>query len=96
MEYLSIFLSSLDATQNSNECFNSIVWSIVSKTKNREYRSIRGAGALACLYFNEGRSGFLGFFKHIDIDVNDELIANILGKQRPVANCCEYSYTIIL
>ena len=96
MECLSIFLSSLDATQNSNECLNSIVWSIVSKTKDYGYRSIHGAGALACLYFSEGRSGLLDFFKHIDIDVNDELIANILGKQRPVANCCEHSYTIIL
>ena len=91
-----MFLLSLGATQNSNECFNSIVWSIVSKTKNHGYRCISGAGALVCLYFNEGRAGRLDFFKYIDIDVNDELIANILGKQCPVANCCEHSYTIIL
>ena len=95
MEYQSMFLSYLDATQNWNECLNSIVWSILPKTKNYGYRSIRCAGALACLYFNEGRSG-LEFFKHIDIDVNDELITTILGKQCTVANCCEHSYAIIL
>ena len=96
MEYLPMFLSSLGATQNSNECLNSIVWSIVSKKKDHGYRSIGSAGALTCLYFNEGRFGLLDFFKHLDIDVNDEFIANILDKQCPVANCCEHSYTIIL
>ncbi|CAF3420720.1 unnamed protein product [Rotaria socialis] len=69
-------------TQNSNECLNSIIWSILSKTKNHGYRSIRGAAALACIYFNQGRSGLLEFFKDIDIDVNDELINTILGKDQ--------------
>ncbi|CAF3451053.1 unnamed protein product, partial [Rotaria socialis] len=69
-------------TQNSNECLNSIIWSILSKTKNHGYRSIRGAAALACIYFNQGRSGLLEFFKDIDIDVNDEQINTILGKDQ--------------
>ncbi|CAF1377657.1 unnamed protein product [Rotaria magnacalcarata] len=77
-----MLLSYSGITQNSNECLNSIIWSIFSKTKNHGYRYIRGAAALACIYFNQGRSGLLEFFKDIDIDVNDELINTILGKDQ--------------
>ncbi|CAF3902554.1 unnamed protein product, partial [Rotaria magnacalcarata] len=59
--------------------FLSDVWSILSKTKHHGYKSIFGAAALACLYFNNDRSGFIDYFKHINIDVNDELMIYILA-----------------
>ncbi|CAF4269702.1 unnamed protein product, partial [Rotaria sordida] len=48
-------------------------------TKHHGHRSIRDSAAPACLYFNQGESDLLEFFKQIDIDVNDELLNNILG-----------------
>ena len=73
------FLYWLGATQNSNECLNSIVWAILSKTKNHGHRSIRGAAALACLYFNKGRSGLIDYFHYIGVDVNEEFINIVIG-----------------
>ncbi|CAF1659817.1 unnamed protein product [Adineta ricciae] len=70
------------ATQNSNECLNSIVWTILSKTKNHGYRSIRGAAALACLYFNQGRSGLIAYFDHVGLDVNEEFINIVIDKDK--------------
>jgi hypothetical protein len=51
------------------------------KDKKPGHRSIRGAVALACIYFNQDRSGLLEFLKNIDIDVNDELITNIFPSE---------------
>ena len=47
------------ATQNANESINSVVWSILPKSKYHGYRSIRGAAAISSLYFNRGRSGLI-------------------------------------
>jgi hypothetical protein len=57
-----------------------VVWSILSKDKNHGYRSIRGAAALAVLFFNRGRSGLTQFFDKIDVPVTEELLDAILGK----------------
>lgn len=68
------------ATQNANESINSVVWSILSKDKNHGYRSIRGAAALAVLFFNRGRSGLIRFFDKFDLPVTEESINAIVGK----------------
>ncbi|CAF3064653.1 unnamed protein product, partial [Rotaria sp. Silwood2] len=49
-------------TQNSNESLNSIVWSILSKSKHHGYRSVRGCAALAAMYFNSGSKILIKYF----------------------------------
>jgi hypothetical protein len=68
------------ATQNANESINSVVWSILPKSKYHGFRSIRGAAAVAALFFNRGRSGLLKFFDKIGISITGELLTAILGK----------------
>ncbi|CAF4142249.1 unnamed protein product [Rotaria magnacalcarata] len=68
------------ATQNANESINSVVWSILPKSKYHGYRSIRGAAAISSIFFNRGRSGLVKFFDQVGIPVTDELLGALLGK----------------
>jgi len=68
------------ATQNANESINSIVWSILPKAKYHGHRSIRGAAAIASIFFNRGRSGLVKFFDQIGIPITEELLDALLGK----------------
>ncbi|CAF3615855.1 unnamed protein product, partial [Rotaria socialis] len=68
------------ATQNANESINSVVWSILPKSKYHGYRSIRGAAAISLIFFNRGRSGLAEFFDQVGIPVTDELLGVLLGK----------------
>ncbi|CAF1278188.1 unnamed protein product [Didymodactylos carnosus] len=43
-------------TQNSNESLNSVVWSILSKSKNHGFSSVQGAATAASIYFTGGRA----------------------------------------
>ncbi|CAF3020724.1 unnamed protein product, partial [Rotaria socialis] len=79
------------ATQNANESINSVVWSILPKSKYHGYRSIRGAAAISLIFFNRGRSGLAEFFDQVGIPVTDELLCVLLGK-----DCKRIEKTIIL
>lgn len=68
------------ATQNSNESINSVLWSILQKAKYHGYRSIRGAAAIAAIFFNRGRTGLIKFFKQVGISITEELLNTLLGK----------------
>lgn len=68
------------ATQNANESINSVVWSILPKSKHHGYRSIRGAAAIAAIFFNRGRSGLIKFFDQVGIAITEELLDALLGK----------------
>ena len=67
-------------TQNANESINSVVWSILPKAKYHGYRSVRGAAAIATIFFNRGRSGLVKFFDKVGISVTEELLGALLGK----------------
>lgn len=67
-------------TQNANESINSVVWSILSKTKYHGYQSIRGAAAISSIFFNRGRSGLVQFLDQIGITVSEQLIDFIIEK----------------
>ncbi|CAF4977030.1 unnamed protein product [Rotaria sp. Silwood1] len=67
-------------TQNANESINSVMWSILSKTKYHGYQSIRGAAALSSIFFNRGRSGLVKFFDQVGIPVTEELLDTLIGK----------------
>lgn len=60
-------------TQNSNESLNSVVWSILSKSKHHGFSSVQGAAAAAAVYFNGGRTAVLEFFEQGGIDINHNL-----------------------
>ncbi|CAF3068192.1 unnamed protein product [Rotaria sp. Silwood2] len=68
------------ATQNANESINSVIWSILPKAKYHGYRSIRGAAAIAAIFFNRGRSGLIKFFDQVGISITEELLNALLGK----------------
>ena len=68
------------ATQNANESINSVIWSILPKAKYHGYRSIRGAAAIAAIFFNRGRSGLIKFFDQVGIPITEELLSTLLGK----------------
>jgi hypothetical protein len=68
------------ATQNANESINSVVWSILPKTKYHGYRSIRGAAAISSIFFNRGRSGLVKFFDQVGISITEELLGALLDK----------------
>lgn len=68
------------ATQNANESINSVVWSILSKTKYHGYHTVRGAAAIATIFFNRGRSGLVKFFDEVQIPVTEQLLDAILEK----------------
>ncbi|CAF1513551.1 unnamed protein product [Rotaria sordida] len=67
-------------TQNSNESLNSVVWSILSKSKYHGFSSIQGAAAAATVYFNGGRSSLLEFFQQSGIEINEDLYLNLMAK----------------
>ena len=67
-------------TQNSNESLNSVVWSILSKSKYHGFSSIQGAAASAAVYFNGGRSSLLGFFEESGIPVNGALFQTLVAR----------------
>ncbi|CAF2938777.1 unnamed protein product [Rotaria sp. Silwood2] len=69
-------------TQNSNESLNSVVWSILSKSKHHGFSSIQGAAAAASLYFNGGRTSLLEFFKQYGIQINEDLYWNFLNRDQ--------------
>lgn len=68
------------STQNANESINSILWSILPKTKNHGYRSVRGAAAIASIFFNRGRFGLVKFFNDIGIPITEEILSTLLDK----------------
>ena len=68
------------ATQNANESINSIIWSILSKSKYHGYRSIRGAAAIAAIFFNHGRSELVDVLNGFGISITDGLLDTILQK----------------
>ncbi|CAF1595511.1 unnamed protein product [Didymodactylos carnosus] len=65
-------------TQNANESLNGIVTFVDIKT--HDFRSIRGAAALASLYFNSGRTLLAEFFEETGININSLLLSNLLSK----------------
>ncbi|CAF1186168.1 unnamed protein product [Didymodactylos carnosus] len=67
-------------TQNSNESLNSMIWSILSKSKNHGFISVRGTAAEAVIIFNRGRVGLLPFFDTLGLDVNYSLLNSSLAK----------------
>ncbi|CAF2715562.1 unnamed protein product [Rotaria sp. Silwood2] len=67
-------------TQNSNESLNSIVWSILAKSKHHGFRSVRGGAALAAIFFNNGRRSLVDFCKQSGIDVNVVLFEHRIAK----------------
>ena len=70
------------ATQNVNESINSVVWSILPKSKYHGYRSIRGVASIASIFSNHDRSGLIKFFDEVDIAITDEFLFALLGKDR--------------
>lgn len=70
------------ATQNANESINSIIWSILPKSKYHGYRSIRGAAAIATIFFNHGRSELVNVFRELDISITDDLLEALLDKDQ--------------
>ncbi|CAF3259605.1 unnamed protein product [Rotaria sp. Silwood2] len=79
------------STQNANESINSVLWSILPKTKYHGYRSVRGASAIASIFFNRGRSGLLKFFDQVGISVTEELFSTLLGKDNKRIEKAEYN-----
>lgn len=70
------------ATQNANESINSVVWSILPKSKYHGYRSIRGAAAIAAIFFNYGRSELVTVFHELGIPITDDLLKSLLEKDQ--------------
>ncbi|CAF1143662.1 unnamed protein product [Didymodactylos carnosus] len=67
-------------TQNSNESLNSVIWFILSKSKNHGFISVSGAAAEAVIIFNRGRVGLLPFIDTLGLDVNYSLLNSSLTK----------------
>ena len=70
------------ATQNANESINSVIWSILSKSKNHGYRSVRGAASTAAIFFNHGRSELVHFFRRLGISITEDMLSTLLSKDQ--------------
>ena len=57
-------------SQNQNECLNGRVWSIATKDKNHSPEIVEIAAVVACVEFNEGRSGLLSFHERIGLCIS--------------------------
>lgn len=67
-------------TQNSNESLNSVLWSILSKSKYHGFSSILGVAAVASVSFNGGRTAFLEFLQQSSIAINEDLYINLSAR----------------
>jgi hypothetical protein len=67
-------------TQNGNESMNSVVWSILSKSKHHGFLTIQGAAAVASVSFNGGKTALLQFFEESGIEINHNLYFNFIAK----------------
>jgi hypothetical protein len=87
-------------TQNSNESLNSVVWSILSKSKYHGFSSIQGAAATASVYFNGGRASLLEFFEQSGIKINEDLYLNLNARDekriKKAEQLAEQRQTLIL
>jgi predicted phage tail protein len=52
--------------------------SILSKSKHHGFRSVRGAAALATIFFNHGRTALVDFFKDNGMRINTALFEHLL------------------
>ncbi|CAF3311856.1 unnamed protein product, partial [Rotaria sp. Silwood2] len=69
-------------TQNSNESLNSVVWSILTKSKHHGFRTVRGSAALAAMYFNSGSSILIDYFKQHGIKTSEALLKHLFEKDK--------------
>ncbi|CAF3872924.1 unnamed protein product [Rotaria sordida] len=69
-------------TQNSNESLNSVVWSILTKSKHHGFRAVRGSAALAAMYFNSGSSILIDYFKQHGIKTSEILLKHLFEKDK--------------
>ncbi|CAF2949907.1 unnamed protein product [Rotaria sp. Silwood2] len=69
-------------TQNSNESLNSVVWSILTKSKHHGFHAVRGSAALAAMYFNSGSSILIDYFKQHGIKTSEALLKHLFEKDK--------------
>ncbi|CAF4434575.1 unnamed protein product [Rotaria sp. Silwood2] len=75
-----------EITQNSNESLNSVVWSILTQSKNHGFRAVRGSAALVAMYFNSGSNILFDYFKQYGIKISETLFKHLfeMDKKRAI------------
>ncbi|GFW09665.1 uncharacterized protein TNCV_1393661 [Trichonephila clavipes] len=56
-------------TQNSNECFNGILWKFIPKDVFVSLTILRLGGYMAVIQFNKGFQGLIDILKHFGVTV---------------------------
>ena len=65
-------------TQNNNECFNNVLWSILPKETFVEQKTLFLGAHIAVLLFNSGYLGLLPVFKSLEIEIDPLMLKNYM------------------
>lgn len=66
-------------TQNNNECFNNVLWSVLPKETFVEQKTLFLGTHIAVLLFNSGYLGLIPVFKLLGVEVNPQTLRNYMG-----------------
>ena len=69
-------------TQNTNECLNSLIWSICPKTAFMGQKRVRGAVARAVCVFNQGASELMSVMSKLQIDISGATLAVVTARDK--------------